>query len=87
MHAPRVPEGNVYLLGAAGHQALLQPEGLLLRACLGVVVPHQAPLDLETMGWEGSGPGIWAGPCPFLFHPAEASTFCQTSSVRSGALR
>lgn len=87
MRAPHVPEGNVYLLGAAGHQALLQPEGLLLGACLGVVVPHQAPLDLEMMGWEGSGPGTCAGPHPLLFGPAEASTFCQTSSVRSGALR
>lgn len=47
MPAPCVPEGNVYLLGAAGHQALLQPEGLLLGTRLGVVVPHQAPLDLE----------------------------------------
>lgn len=49
-HAPCVPEGNVYLLGAAGHQALLQPEGLLLGTRLGVVVPHQAPLDLEMTG-------------------------------------
>lgn len=70
MHAPCVPEGNVYLLGAAGHQALLQPEGLLLGARLGVVVPHQAPLDLEMTGWVGSGLGMGAGPCPSLFHPA-----------------
>lgn len=72
--APCVPEGNVYLLGAAGHQALLQPEGLLLRARLGVVVPHQAPLDLETTGWEGSGSGMWAGPCRLLFCDHRAPT-------------
>ena len=63
--APCVSEGNVYLLGAAGHQALLQPESLFLRARLRMVVPHQAPLDLEMMmgGW-GEGQGMWAGPCP-----------------------
>lgn len=59
LHAPCSWEGNVYLLGAAGHQALLQPEGLLLGACLGVVVSHQAPLDLEMMEREGSGMRMW----------------------------
>jgi hypothetical protein len=58
--APSVPKGNVYLLGAAGHQALLQPESLLLGACLGVVVPHQAPLDLEMTEWVRSELEMWA---------------------------
>lgn len=88
LYAPRAPEGNVYLLCAAGHQALLQPEGLLLGARLGVVVPHQAPLDLKmTDGVSGRGPGGLGWPLPFLSRPAQAATFCQTSSVRSGALR
>lgn len=76
------------MLGAAGHQALLQPEGLLLGARLRVVIPHQAPLDLEIMT------GMWAqGLVTCELHPIPTpakeapSTFCQTSSVRSGALR
>lgn len=69
MHAPYVPKGNVYLLGAAGHQALLQPEGLLLGARLGVVVPHQAPLDLEIMGWVGSGSADVSWPLPLAIPP------------------
>lgn len=92
LHAPCSWEGNVYLLGAAGHQALLQPEGLLLRAGLGVVVPHQAPLDLEIDDGAGRlrvedsavSPPLAVSPC--LKHDP-SFTFCHTSSVRSGALR
>lgn len=74
LHAPCSWEGNVYLLGAAGHQALLQPEGLLLGACLGVVVSHQAPLDLEAMEGEGSVLRLWtaSGPPPPPPLPAAA---------------
>lgn len=74
MHALCVLEGNVYLLGAAGHQALLQPECLLLGAGLGMVVPHQAPLDLEMTEQAGSRLGMWAALCPLLSHPTQHST-------------
>lgn len=92
LHAPCSWEGDVYLLGAAGHQALLQPEGLLLRARLGVVVSHQAPLDLEMMEWKGSGLRMWAAaslppccltllkkkcdPSPSATHPRCAQGHC-----------
>lgn len=35
-----------YLLSGAGHQALVQPQGLLLREALRLVVPGQSALDL-----------------------------------------
>lgn len=35
-----------YLFGRARHQALVKPQGLLLREALGLVVPHQSALDL-----------------------------------------
>lgn len=37
---------HTHLLGRAGHQALVQPQGLFLREALGLVVPRQGALDL-----------------------------------------
>lgn len=39
-----------YLLCGTRDQALVQPLGLLLREALGLVVPHQSPLDLDMRG-------------------------------------
>lgn len=52
---PLLPGRGRYLLGGAGHQALVQPQSLPLREALRLIVPHQEALDL--CGRRGGGVG------------------------------